>query len=55
MASSKPKPSALGVAPRTGAWIEIACECVDQLQRTVAPHTGAWIEIDLFLDVSVPR
>ena len=34
-----------GVAPYTGAWIEIRKEWVDPACWKVAPYTGAWIEI----------
>ena len=35
----------LGVAPFTGAWIEMLCSSYAALWRSVAPFTGAWIEI----------
>ncbi len=34
-----------GVAPYTGAWIEIENCFYKSLESTVAPYTGAWIEI----------
>ncbi len=34
-----------GVAPFTGAWIEIRGAGYEQETRIVAPFTGAWIEI----------
>ena len=34
-----------GVAPHTGAWIEIRRRTCRSMSRCVAPHTGAWIEI----------
>ncbi|WP_404351932.1 hypothetical protein [Caproicibacterium sp. XB2] len=34
-----------GVAPYTGAWIEIAPQCLCNSFQYVAPYTGAWIEI----------
>ena len=33
------------VAPRRGAWIEIAKWLKDKAARIVAPRRGAWIEI----------
>ena len=35
----------IGVAPFTGAWIEIFDELGDVYRTLVAPFTGAWIEI----------
>ena len=35
----------MGVAPFTGAWIEIIGYWLPVLKITVAPFTGAWIEI----------
>ena len=35
-----------GVAPFTGAWIEIRKNVAAQMQNVVAPFTGAWIEIN---------
>ena len=35
----------MGVAPYTGAWIEMIMLTVQDLPRPVAPYTGAWIEI----------
>ena len=34
-----------GVAPFTGAWIEMTMSRVDGAAVGVAPFTGAWIEI----------
>ena len=34
-----------GVAPHTGAWIEIITSEISTAAPAVAPHTGAWIEI----------
>ena len=34
-----------GVAPFTGAWIEISAEYPKFVMTLVAPFTGAWIEI----------
>ncbi|WP_404351911.1 hypothetical protein [Caproicibacterium sp. XB2] len=34
-----------GVAPYTGAWIEIDTQKKTAGNITVAPYTGAWIEI----------
>ena len=38
--------TAKGVAPYTGAWIEISCSAVSPKIIRVAPYTGAWIEIE---------
>ena len=38
------------VAPRAGAWIEIAFAKCDAWERKVAPRAGAWIEIIAALD-----
>ena len=35
----------MGVAPYTGAWIEIGILTAVQYTDEVAPYTGAWIEI----------
>ena len=35
----------LGVAPYTGAWIEINGVKYQVTENIVAPYTGAWIEI----------
>ena len=37
-------PLRLGVAPRTGAWIETTNLSGSYLLTLVAPRTGAWIE-----------
>jgi len=34
-----------GVAPRVGAWIEIADTATQYWETRVAPRVGAWIEI----------
>ena len=34
-----------GVAPYTGAWIEMKLEISMIIAEKVAPYTGAWIEI----------
>ena len=39
-----------GVAPFTGAWIEISQGSGTALRPRVAPFTGAWIDIDLVAD-----
>ena len=36
-----------GVAPFTGAWIEILMEIAKAAGYDVAPFTGAWIEIGI--------
>ena len=38
---------ATGVAPYTGAWIEISAYCSSSVSLIVAPYTGAWIEIQM--------
>ena len=35
-----------GVAPYTGAWIEMSVSPVAFAATAVAPYTGAWIEIN---------
>ena len=35
----------MGVAPFTGAWIEINIIGLDEFEADVAPFTGTWIEI----------
>ena len=45
-----PGQSCPGVAPFTGAWIEIRHMGRNHQNRFVAPFTGAWIEIQEFVD-----
>ena len=37
------------VAPRRGAWIEIAKAANKQADTAVAPRRGAWIEIEIII------
>ena len=39
------------VAPCAGAWIEISCGIISNINRLVAPCAGAWIEIRSVADL----